>query len=83
MAKLSRPDRRGMGAQSDFIGETFVPSTQYKAQQADMVQRLIATGFNLDQLDKLFLVPAGPPSDHKPKEEQSELLRLRNGTSHD
>ena len=31
------PDRRGMGAQSDFIAEQFVPNEQYKAQQMAMV----------------------------------------------
>jgi hypothetical protein len=28
-------DHRGMGAQSDFIAEQFVPSEQYKEQNGD------------------------------------------------
>jgi hypothetical protein len=50
------PDRRGMGAQSDFIGETFVPSDAYKAQQAAMAQRLIQAGVDPDEVAKMFLV---------------------------
>ena len=52
------PDRRGMGAQSDFIAEQFVPSEQYKTQQMAMVRKLIATGLNPEQLAKMFLVPS-------------------------
>jgi hypothetical protein len=61
------PDRRGMGAQSDFIGETFIPSEQYKAQQAAMVQKLTAAGLSPDQLEKMFLVPFDPLPNRKPK----------------
>lgn len=46
-----------MGAQSDFIGEKFVPNDCYKAQQRTMVQRLIASGIPPEQLEKMFLVP--------------------------
>ncbi len=63
------PDRRGMGAQSDFIGETFVPSEQYKGQQAAMIQKLVAAGLNPEQLEKLFLVPADLISKKMPKDE--------------
>jgi hypothetical protein len=66
------PDRRGMGAQSDFIGETFVPSKQYKAQQAVMIRKLTAAGLNAEQLEKLFLVPADLISDQKPQAEKEE-----------
>jgi hypothetical protein len=52
------PDRRGMGAQSDFIAEQFVPSEQYKAQQMAMVQKLIATGVNPEQVASMFFVPS-------------------------
>ena len=52
------PDRRGMGAQSDFIAEQFVPSEHYKAQQMAMVQKLIATGVNPEQLTSMFFVPS-------------------------
>ncbi len=51
------PDRRGMGAQSDFIAEQFVPSEHYKAQQMAMVQKLIATGVNPEQVASMFFVP--------------------------
>jgi hypothetical protein len=33
-----------MGAQSDFIAEQFLPSDEYKAQQIDMVRKLLASG---------------------------------------
>jgi hypothetical protein len=59
------PDRRGMGAQSDFIAEQFVPSEQYKTQQMAMVRKLIATGLNPEQLEKMFLVPSELFSDEK------------------
>jgi hypothetical protein len=51
------PDRRGMGAQSDFIAEQFVPSEQYKAQQMAMARKLTRAGMNPEQLETLFLVP--------------------------
>jgi hypothetical protein len=51
------PDRRGMGAQSDYIAGKLVPSEEYKAQQMAMVQRLTAAGANLEQLEKMFFVP--------------------------
>jgi hypothetical protein len=66
------PDRRGMGAQSDFIGEKFVPSEQYKAQQTEMVHKLVAAGLSPEQLEKLFLVPADLISDKKPQDEKSQ-----------
>jgi hypothetical protein len=65
------PDRRGMGAQSDFIAERFVPSEQYKAQQREMLQRLIAAGVNPEQMAGMFLVPpeliAKKPTEDEPK----------------
>jgi hypothetical protein len=63
------PDRRGMGAQSDFIAEQFVPSEQYKAQQMAMVQKLIAAGLNPEQLEKMFFIPVDRLSGEKPKDE--------------
>ena len=50
------PDRRGMGAQSDFIAEQFIPSDSYKAQQARMTQALLTSGVPPKQLEDLFLV---------------------------
>ncbi len=38
------PDRRGMGAQSDFISQTFVPSQAHTAEQIRMARSLIALG---------------------------------------
>ena len=51
------PDRRGMGAQSDFIAEQFVPSEDYKAQQLAMVRKLLASGVSREQVAKMFSVP--------------------------
>ena len=51
------PDRRGMGAQSDFIAETFVPGEAYRAQQLAMLRRLAETGVSREQMARLFLVP--------------------------
>jgi hypothetical protein len=68
------PDRRGMGAQSDFIAEQFVPSEQYKAQQMTMAQKLIAAGVNPDQLETLFLVPVDQLSGEKPESDKPKDL---------
>jgi hypothetical protein len=65
------PDRRGMGAQSDFIAEQFVPSEQYKAQQMAMVQNLIARGLNPEQIEKMFFISADLLSGEK-KDEKSK-----------
>jgi hypothetical protein len=66
------PDRRGMGAQSDFVVEQFVPSEQYKAQQMAMVQKLSAAGLNAEQIEKMFFLSAellaGEKRDEKPKD---------------
>jgi hypothetical protein len=62
------PDRRGMGAQSDFIAEQFVPSEQYKTQQMAMVQKLMAVGLNPEELAKMFFVPVDLPAGEKPKD---------------
>jgi hypothetical protein len=56
-----------MGAQSDFIAEQFVPSEDYKTQQIKMVQKLIATGVNSEQVASMFLVPFERLSGEKPK----------------
>jgi hypothetical protein len=59
------PDRRGMGAQSDFITEQFVPSENYKSHQMAMVQALRAAGVNPEQLASMFSIPADLLSDEK------------------
>jgi hypothetical protein len=68
------PDRRGMGAQSDFIAEQFVPSEQYKAQQMAMVQKLTAAGVNPEQLEKMFFIPVDVLAGEKPKDEKPKDL---------
>lgn len=62
------PDRRGMGAKSDFISELFVPSEHYKAQQRAMAQKLIAAGLSPEQVASMFFVPVDLPSGEKPKD---------------
>lgn len=66
------PDRRGMGAESDFIAELFVPNEHYKTQQMAMAQELIAAGLNPEQVASMFLVPVDGPSGQKPKDEKPE-----------
>jgi hypothetical protein len=46
------PDRRGMGAQSDFIAEQFIPSEQYIAQQMAMAQKLAVMGVVRNRLKR-------------------------------
>ena len=60
------PDRRGMGAQSDFISEPFVPSEQHKAEQMVRIRHLLAAGFSPEQVAKLFSVPADSLSETPP-----------------
>ena len=61
------PDRRGMGAQSDFIAEPFVPSEEYKAQQHEMVRKLLASGISREQIAKMFAVPFDLLPQEKPE----------------
>jgi hypothetical protein len=42
MKRRGWPDRRGMGARSDFISEQFVPSERYKEQQRVMAETIAA-----------------------------------------
>lgn len=51
------PDRRGMGAQSDFIAEQFVPNERYKATQMEMVEKLLASGVSVEEVERMFSVP--------------------------
>ena len=60
------PDRRGMGAQSDFIAEQFLPSDEYKAQQMDMVRKLLASGVSPEQAAKMFSLPFDLLAGEKP-----------------
>ncbi len=68
------PDRRGMGAESDFIAELFVPSEHYKAQQMAMAKKLIAAGLNPEQVASMFLFPVDLPSGEKQKDEKPRDL---------
>jgi hypothetical protein len=56
-----------MGAQSDFIAEKFVPSEEYKAQQLEMAQKLLASGVSPEQIAKMFAVPIDLLSADKPE----------------
>jgi hypothetical protein len=51
------PDRRGMGAQSDFISETFVPSEQHRLEQLTRAKALIAAGFSPEQVATMLSIP--------------------------
>ena len=51
------PYSRGMGGKDDFIAEQFVPDEVYKLQQRAMVQKLIASGLNRDEVAAMFAVP--------------------------
>jgi hypothetical protein len=61
------PDRRGMGAQSDFISEQFVPSEQHREQQLARAKTLIAQGIGPEQVAAMLSIPltllAGVPED--------------------
>jgi hypothetical protein len=63
------PDRRGMGAQSDFTAEQFVPGEEYKSRQIAMAKRLIASGVSPEQIATMFLVPMDLISGEKSEEE--------------
>ncbi|MCU1322043.1 MAG: hypothetical protein JWM43_1692 [Acidobacteriaceae bacterium] len=51
------PDRRGMGAQSDFIAEQFIPSEKYKAEQMARVRKLLAAGVHPEAVAQMFSIP--------------------------
>jgi hypothetical protein len=55
MKQRGWPDRRGMGAQSDFISEQFVPSERHKAQQQAIAEALSAAGLNPAEFDSLSI----------------------------
>ena len=50
------PDRRKMGAQSDFLAEQFVPSEPYKAELRARVQALLEAGLSPEQVAKMFSI---------------------------
>ena len=51
------PDQRGMGAQSDFIAEQFVPSKEHQAKQLEMAAQLLVTGVSVEELARMFSIP--------------------------
>ncbi|WP_213805324.1 hypothetical protein [Granulicella sp. dw_53] len=51
------PDRRGMGAQSDFIAEQFIPGEEYKAEQMARVKKLLAAGVSPEEIAQMFSIP--------------------------
>jgi hypothetical protein len=60
MAKQSGyPDRRGMGAQSDFISESFVPSDRHKEQLLMRAENLIALGIAPERVAEMLSFPLG------------------------
>jgi hypothetical protein len=50
------PDRRGMGAQSDFIAEQFVPDEEYRAQQMVRARHLLATGMSREHVAEMLSI---------------------------
>ncbi|MHB1936387.1 MAG: hypothetical protein ACYCOR_07350 [Acidobacteriaceae bacterium] len=55
-------NRRDRGAESNFVAEQFVPSEEYRAQQAGMAQTLMAAGLNSEQIENMLMVPIEQPS---------------------
>lgn len=51
------PDRRGMGAQSDFFSQTFVPSELHQQQQIAMAKLLIAAGNSPETAAAMLSLP--------------------------
>jgi hypothetical protein len=49
--KTINPFSRGMGAPEDFVTEPFVPSEQFKATQREMMERLIASGLDPEEVE--------------------------------
>lgn len=50
------PDRRGMGAQSDFVSESFVPSERHRAEQIARAKALMATGFSTEEVAAMLSI---------------------------
>jgi hypothetical protein len=51
------PDRRGMGAQSDFISESFIPSEQHQKRLRTMADALVASGISRDEVTRMLSLP--------------------------
>src|SRR5271166_6447084 len=74
MKQRGWPDRRGMGAQSDFISEQFVPNESHKAQQKAMAETLRAAGLNPTEFDSLF-APEETVGMAKNRQSEPHLIR--------
>jgi len=61
------PDRRGMGAQSDFLSEQFVPSDHHREQQLFRAQTLMAIGIKPDQVSAMLSIPLSVLSGDQPE----------------
>jgi hypothetical protein len=51
------PDRRGMGAQSDFISESFIPSDRHREQLLMRAETLITLGIAPEQVAEMLSIP--------------------------
>jgi hypothetical protein len=51
------PDRRGMGAQSDFLSETFVPSEEHRREQLRMASVLLSAGMTPERVAASLSLP--------------------------
>jgi hypothetical protein len=63
-----RTTSRSSGPESNFVAEQFVPSDEYRAQQAGMAQKLAAAGLNSEQIQSMFLLPIDAPSGETKKD---------------
>jgi hypothetical protein len=56
-----RTKRHDSGVESNFVAEQFVPSEEYRSQQAGMAKTLVASGLDSEQIKNMFLLPVDPP----------------------
>jgi hypothetical protein len=70
------PDRRGMGAQSDFISESFIPSDLHKERLLARAGALITLGIAPEQVAAMLSIPLGWLADKNrdPKEGLGESI---------
>jgi hypothetical protein len=55
--KRGYPDRRGMGAQSDFVSSTFDPGQQYKTEQMNRARVLVELGIAPEKIAEMLSMP--------------------------
>ncbi len=51
------PDQRGMGAQSDFLGQTFIPDSTHRAEQLRRARTLLASGIPPEDVAVMLSIP--------------------------